>query len=88
MSEVPATIPTVPIAAENVEAILKIALDELAREIGRDAVEHLKQMYPDALKVVTKNAEVSLTNHIRNNINYRMKPVLAVLGELSRRRGV
>jgi len=82
MSEVPANMPSVPIA----EAILKRALDELAREIGRDAVNHLKQMYPAALDAVTKNAETSLTNHIRNNINHHMKPLLALLVELGRRK--
>lgn len=61
---------------------LKAALDHLARSIGRAAVNHLKAMYPAALKSVPKTAEVSLTNHIRNDINMHMRPVLALLVEL------
>lgn len=60
----------------------KKALDDMAREIGRSAVNHLKQMYPDALANVTKTAEISLTNHIRNQINWRLKPTLKLLLDL------
>jgi hypothetical protein len=70
--------------AEDIDARLKKALDDLARNIGRSAVTHLKEMYPAALASVTKNAEISLTNHVRNNINLHMKPVLALLIELKK----
>jgi len=39
----------------------KRALNEVARKIGRSSVNHLKEMYPEALTAVTKNAEVSGT---------------------------
>ncbi|WP_380784846.1 hypothetical protein [Sphingomonas sp. R86521] len=42
----------------------------MARNIGREAVNHLKTMYPAALAAVPKGAETSLTNHIRNDINW------------------
>jgi hypothetical protein len=64
---------------------VKRALDEVARKIGRSSVNHLKDMYPDALAAVTKNAEVSLTNHVRNAINYHMRPLLEILVEQSRK---
>jgi hypothetical protein len=70
--------------AEDIDTRLKRALDDLARNIGRSAVNHLKTMYPEALAAVTKNAERSLTNHVRNEINHHMKPVLALLIELRR----
>lgn len=70
--------------AEDIDTRMKKALDDLARSIGRSAVNHLKEMYPDALKAVTKTAEVSLTNHVRNNINHHMKPVLALLIEMKK----
>jgi hypothetical protein len=63
---------------EEVDAQLRQALDEIARSIGRAAVNHLKEMYPAALDAVTKNAEVSLTNFIRNRINFEMRPVIDV----------
>ena len=53
--------------------------DDMARSIGREAVNHLKQMYPKALAAVTKSAETSLTNHIRNDINWRMRPLLMAM---------
>ncbi len=66
----------------DIEPRLKKAMDDLARTIGRSAVNHLKEMYPEALAAVTKNAEVSLTNHVRNQINAHMRPVLDLLVEL------
>jgi hypothetical protein len=55
-------------------------------QIGRSAVNHLKEMYPDALSAVTKNAEISLTNHVRNNINDAMRPILKLIVDLARER--
>ena len=83
-------VPQVPIItkggapAEDIDARIKRELDNLARSIGRDAVNHLKEMYPAAMTAVTKNAEISLTNHVRNQINHHMKPVLALLIELKK----
>lgn len=53
--------------------------DEMARDIGREAVNHLKTMYPAALAAVTKTAERSLVNSIRNDINWRMRPLLMAM---------
>ena len=69
--------PEVP--KDGLETRAKKELDKLARSIGRAAVNHLKEMYPVALKSVTKTAEISLTNHIRNDINHHIRPLLALL---------
>jgi hypothetical protein len=69
--------PKVP--KDDLETRAKKELDKLARSIGRAAVNHLKEMYPDALKAVTKTAELSLTNHIRNDVNYHIRPLLMLL---------
>lgn len=53
--------------------------DEMARNIGREAVNYLKYAYPAALEAVPKAAEISLTNHIRNDINFRLKPILEAM---------
>lgn len=63
----------------DLDAKVKKALDDLARKIGRSAVNHLKDMYPEALASVTKNAEISLTNHVRNQINFEMQPIVKML---------
>ena len=82
-----APLPVLP-TPNDIEPRLKKALDDLARSIGRSAVNHLKEMYPDALAAVTRNAETSLTNHVRNNINHHMKPVLDLLIELKTNRTI
>ncbi len=64
---------------ETQEQRARRLFDEMARNIGREAVNHLKTMYPDALKAVSKSAEISLTNHIRNDINWRMRPLLMAM---------
>lgn len=65
--------------AETQEQRARRLFDEMARNIGREAVNHLKVMYPDALAAVPKTAETSLTNHIRNDINWRMRPLLMAM---------
>jgi hypothetical protein len=70
-------LPALP--GDDLDTRAKKALDDVARGIGRSAVNHLKTMYPDALAGVTANAERSLTNHVRNEINWRMKPLLELL---------
>jgi len=64
---------------ETQEQRARRLFDELARNIGREAVNHLKAMYPAALAAVPKSAEISLTNHIRNDINWRMRPLLMAM---------
>jgi hypothetical protein len=65
--------------AERQEQRARRLFDEMARNIGREAVNHLKLMYPAALAAVPKSAEISLTNHIRNDINWRMRPLLMAM---------
>lgn len=74
----------VPIG-EPVEAFERRArrlFDEMARNIGREAVNHLKTMYPDIISErghASKSWETSLTNHVRNDINFRMMPLLEAM---------
>lgn len=56
--------------------------DEMARNIGREAVNHLKTMYPDNLTDhahQSKSWETSMVNHVRNDINWRMRPLLMAM---------
>jgi len=65
--------------SETQEKRARRLFDEMARNIGREAVNHLKSMYPAALAAVPKSAETSLTNSIRNDINWRMRPLLMAM---------
>lgn len=68
--------------AETHEARARRLFDEMARNIGREAVNHLKTMYPDHLTeraAQSKSWEMSLVNSIRNDINWRMRPLLMAL---------
>jgi hypothetical protein len=73
-------LPTVK-AAESQEQRARRLFDEMARNIGREAVNHLKAMYPAVADRATLggNWERSLTNHVRNDINWRMRPLLMAL---------
>ncbi len=76
MGEVPAII------GETPERRARRLFDEMARNIGREAVNHLKTMYPETLgarMLESKNWEASLANTIRNDINYRMRPLLMAM---------
>ncbi len=56
--------------------------DEMARNIGREAVNHLKTMYPHMLSsqaTTSRIWETSLVNSIRNDINWRMRPLLMAM---------
>ena len=76
--QVPAVIDITSDKIEEVETELRRALDQIARRIGRSAVNHLKEMYPAAMEAVPKNAETSLTNFVRNRINSEMLPLVNV----------
>jgi hypothetical protein len=65
--------------SETDERRARRLFDEMARDIGREAVNHLKAMYPAALAAVPKAAGLSLTNHIRKDINWRMRPLLMAM---------
>lgn len=74
-----------PALAERVETQEQRArrlFDEMARNIGREAVNHLKTMYPHMLSdqaSASKIWELSLTNHVRNDINWRLRPLLMAM---------
>lgn len=68
--------------AETQEARARRLFDEMARNIGREAVNHLKTMYPDILAdkaYLSKSWETSLVNTVRNDINWRMRPLLMAM---------
>lgn len=64
---------------ETQEKEIRRLFDEMARDIGREAIKHLKTMYPAALAAVPRGAEVSLVNRIRSDINLRMRPLLMAM---------
>jgi hypothetical protein len=64
---------------ESHEKRARRLFDEMARNIGREAVNHLKTMYPDVAGRAGKTWETSLTNHVRNDINWRMRPLLMAM---------
>jgi hypothetical protein len=67
---------------ESQERRARRLFDEMARNIGREAVNHLKTMYPEIITDrgrQSKSWETSLTNHVRNDINWRMRPLLMAL---------
>lgn len=76
------TVPADNPQAETHEAKARRLFDEMARNIGREAVNHLKTMYPHMLSEqasASKIWETSLVNTIRNDINWRMRPLLMAL---------
>ena len=67
---------------ESQERRARRLFDEMARNIGREAVNHLKTMYPHMLSeqaTRSKTWELSPVNTIRNDINWRMRPLLMAL---------
>ena len=69
-------------AGESQERRARRLFDELARNIGREAVNHLKTMYHEMLAERaghSKSWETSMVNHIRNDINWRMRPLLMAM---------
>jgi hypothetical protein len=71
-----------PSRGETQEQRARRLFDEMARNIGREAVNHLKSMYPHMLSDKARQSkiwELSLTNHIRNDINWRMRPLLMAM---------
>ncbi len=69
-------------AAESQEKRARRLFDEMARNIGREAVNYMKRMYPEIFTdyaTRSKSWEISMTNHIRNDINWRMRPLLMAM---------
>jgi hypothetical protein len=86
MSDLPATTTGLTISdaerADTQEQRARRLFDEMARNIGREAVNHLKTMYPQMLSNRARESriwETSLTNHVRNDINWRMRPLLMAM---------
>lgn len=74
-------VPAIP-PKETPERRARRLFDEMARNIGREAVNYMKQMYPGTFVGQPTTAEISLVNHIRNDINYRMRPLLMAMIEM------
>lgn len=71
-----------PSPGESQEKRARRLFDEMARNIGREAVNHLKTMYPHMLSDKARESkiwETSLVNAVRNDINWRMRPLLMAL---------
>ncbi|WP_042489549.1 hypothetical protein [Sphingomonas parapaucimobilis] len=80
----PTNLPVIPggTNTETKEQRARRLFDRIARSIGREAVNHLKTMYPDHLTErahSSKSWETSLTNSVRNDINWHMRPLLMAL---------
>lgn len=68
--------------AETQEQRARRLFDEMARNIGRETVNHIKTMYPEILSergLQSKSWETSVTNHVRNDINWRLRPLLMAM---------
>jgi len=74
-----ANVPAVQITPETPERRARRLFDEMARNIGRETVNYMKLMYPGTFEGQPKTAELSMVNHIRNDINYRMRPLLMAM---------
>jgi hypothetical protein len=72
-------LPALPIEDETPEKRARRLFDEQARNIGRNAVNYMKRMYPKTFVGQPSSAELSMVNTIRNDINYRMKPLLMAM---------
>lgn len=68
-----------PRPVETAERRARRLFDEMARNIGRETVNYMKQMYPATFVGQPGTAELSMVNHIRNDINYRMRPLLMAM---------
>lgn len=64
---------------ETAEKRARRLFDEMARNIGRNAVNYMKEMYPKTFEGQPSTAELSMVNTIRNDINYRMRPLLMAM---------
>lgn len=68
-----------PIRVETAEQRARRLFDEMARNIGRETVNYMKGMYPGVFDGQPASAQISMVNHIRNDINYRMRPLLMAM---------
>lgn len=53
--------------------------DEQARNIGRELVNYMKFLWPDVFEGKPSTFQLSIVNHVRNDINYRMRPLLMAM---------
>ena len=70
---------TISTVEETAEHRARRLFDEMARNIGRETVNYMKRMYPGTFAGQPSTAELSMVNHIRNDINYRMRPLLMAM---------
>lgn len=64
---------------ETPEQRARRLFDEQARNIGRELVNYLKFQWPDIFLGKPSTFELSIVNHVRNDINYRMRPLLMAM---------
>lgn len=74
-----ANLPAELVKPETPERRARRLFDEMARNIGRETVNYMKRMYPGTFVGQPSTAEISVVNHIRNDINYRMRPLLMAM---------
>jgi hypothetical protein len=72
-------LPELLMEPESAEKRARRLFDEMARNIGRETVNYMKRMYPKTFIGQPSTAEISMVNHIRRDINYRMKPLLMAM---------
>lgn len=53
--------------------------DEQARNVGRELVNYMKYHWPDVFADKPSTFELSIVNHVRNDINWRMRPLLMAM---------
>lgn len=53
--------------------------DEQARNVGRELVNYMKFHWPDIFVGKPSTFELSIVNHVRNDINWRMRPLLMAM---------
>lgn len=64
---------------ETPEQRARRLFDEQARNIGRELVNYLKFQWPDIFIDKPGTFELSIVNHVRNDINYRLRPLLMAM---------
>lgn len=64
---------------ETQEQRARRLFDEQARNVGRELVNYMKFMWPDVFAGKPSTFELSIVNHVRNDINWRMRPLLMAM---------
>lgn len=64
---------------ETQEKRARRLFDEQARNVGRELVNYMKFHWPDIFVGKAGTFELSIVNHVRNDINWRMRPLLMAM---------